>query len=38
MKVDEAAAILGVSPDADLEVLKQTFRKLALVWHPDKVN
>lgn len=38
MKVEEAAAILGISADADMELLKQTFRKLALVWHPDKVN
>lgn len=37
MKLDEAAAILGVSVDADLELLKQTYRKLALAWHPDKV-
>ena len=38
MKLDEAAAILGVSVDADLELLKQTHRKLALAWHPDKVQ
>lgn len=37
MDVDEAAAILGVPADADLELLKQTHRKLALAWHPDKV-
>lgn len=37
MKIDEAAAILGVSADSDLELLKQTYRKLALAWHPDKV-
>jgi curved DNA-binding protein CbpA len=37
MKLEEAAAILGVSVDADLELLKQTYRKLALAWHPDKV-
>mmetsp|Transcript_13450 Transcript_13450/g.22055 ORF Transcript_13450/g.22055 Transcript_13450/m.22055 type:complete len:1327 (+) Transcript_13450:42-4022(+) len=36
MKLDEAATILGVSADADLELLKQTYRKLALAWHPDK--
>jgi DnaJ-class molecular chaperone len=38
MKVEEAAEILGVSVDASVENLKQAYRKLALYWHPDKVN
>lgn len=38
MKLDEAAAILGVHPDTPIETLKQTYRRLALAWHPDKVN
>lgn len=37
MRLEEAAAILGVSINSDLELLKQTYRKLALVWHPDQV-
>eukprot|EP01041_Mallomonas_annulata_P001326 gene1326-2555_t len=38
MKLDEAAVILGVSIDADIEVLKQKYKKIALAWHPDKCN
>ena len=38
MKLDEAAAILGVPADADLELLKQTYRKMVMAWHPDKVR
>ena len=38
MKLDEAAAILGVHPDTPIETLKQTYRRLALAWHPDKVK
>jgi curved DNA-binding protein CbpA len=38
MRLEEAAAILGVSVHADLELLKQTYRKMALAWHPDKVD
>ena len=37
MKLEEAAAILGVSVDTSVENLKQTYRRLALHWHPDKV-
>lgn len=29
-------SILGVSPDASLNDIKKSFRKLALKWHPDK--
>lgn len=38
MKLEEAACILGVSVDTSVENLKSTYRKLALHWHPDKVN
>ena len=38
MKLEEAAAILGVHPDTPIETLKQTYRRLALAWHPDKVS
>jgi DnaJ-class molecular chaperone len=38
MKLEEAAAILGVHPDTPIETLKQTYRRLALAWHPEKVG
>ena len=38
MRLEEAAEILGVSVDTPVETLKQTYRKLALHWHPDKVR
>ena len=38
MKLETAASILGVSSDADLDTLKQTYRRLALAHHPDKVS
>ena len=38
MKLEEAAAILGVHPDTPIETLKQTYRRLALAWHPEKVS
>lgn len=38
MKMEEAAAILGIPVNADLEILKNTYRKMALAWHPDKVG
>lgn len=37
MKLEDAAGILGVPTDSDLEVLKQKYRKLALACHPEKV-
>lgn len=36
MKLEAAAAVLGVAVDADLETLKAAYRRLALRWHPDK--
>jgi curved DNA-binding protein CbpA len=36
MLLCEAAEILGVHPDAPIETLKQTYRRQALAWHPDK--
>lgn len=38
MKLEAAAAVLGVSVDADPETLKAAYRRLALRWHPDKCN
>lgn len=38
MKVEDAAAILGVPMDAPMDVLKKTYRNMALAWHPDKVR
>ena len=38
MKLEEAAAILGVSlDDITVDSLKQTYKKLALAWDPSKV-
>lgn len=38
MKLDEAAAILGVSlEDITIDGLKQTYKKLAHAWDPSKV-
>ena len=37
MRLDEAAAVLGVHPDTPIETIKQKYRRLALAWHPDKV-
>jgi DnaJ-class molecular chaperone len=37
MKLEEAADLLGVSIDTPVDILKQTYRRLALHWHPDKV-
>lgn len=36
MKLEAAAAVLGVAVDADPETLKAAYRRLALRWHPDK--
>ncbi|KAL0040043.1 hypothetical protein WJX79_003871 [Trebouxia sp. C0005] len=33
---EEAFDILGVEPDADEDIIKKAYRKLALKWHPDK--
>jgi curved DNA-binding protein CbpA len=38
MELKEAAAILGVPVDTPLDVVKQTYKRLALHWHPDKVR
>ena len=39
MKLDEAAAILGVSlEDITIDGLKQTYKKLAHAWDPSKVE
>jgi len=38
MRLDEAAKVLNVPVDADLETLKCAYRKMALKWHPDKVR
>ena len=36
MKLEAAAAVLGVAVDADPETLKAAYRRLALRWHPDR--
>lgn len=36
MFLGEAAAVLGVSLDANREAVNKAFRKLALRYHPDK--
>lgn len=39
MKLEEAASILGVSlEDITIDGLKQTYKKLALAWDPEKVG
>lgn len=39
MKLEEAASILGVSlEDITVDGLKQTYKKLALSWDPEKVS
>lgn len=39
MKLEEAASILGVSlEDITIDGLKQTYKKLALAWDPEKVR
>ena len=30
-----AYQILGVSPDAGIDEIKSTYRKLSVLWHPD---
>eukprot|EP00968_Pinguiococcus_pyrenoidosus_P016240 scaffold1541_cov256-Pinguiococcus_pyrenoidosus.AAC.28 len=35
LRVEDAARILGVSPDDDLETIKAAYRRLALKWHPE---
>ena len=36
MRVDEAAAALGVDRDISADDLKSVYRRLAIKWHPDK--
>jgi len=31
-------AVLGITPDASSEDVRQAYRVLALKWHPDKVH
>ncbi len=39
MKLEEAASILGVSLDEiTIDGLKQTYKKLAVAWNPEKVK
>jgi hypothetical protein len=39
MKLEEAASILGVSlEDITIDGLKQTYKKLAMAWDPEKVG
>lgn len=38
MKLEEAAEILGVKIDTPVDILKQTYRRLALQWHPDRCS
>ena len=38
MRLEEAAELLGVSKDASIEELKQSYRSLALNCHPGKVR
>ena len=38
MRIEEAAAILGISVDAPIEVVKQSYKVLALKYHPDKCS
>ncbi len=38
MRLEEAAEILGLSlDDITLDDLKQTYKKLSIVWDPEKV-
>ena len=38
MKVEEAAAVLGLDVNVSMEALKQKYRSMALSWHPDKCH
>jgi hypothetical protein len=38
MRLEEAATALGISlDDITLDSLKQTFKKLTVIWDPEKV-
>ncbi len=38
MRLEEAASVLGISlDDITLDSLKQTFKKLSIIWDPEKV-
>lgn len=34
--INQCYQILGLQPGASLEQVKQTYRDLAMVWHPDR--
>ena len=38
MRIEEAAAILGISVDAPIDIVKQSYKALALKYHPDKCS
>ena len=38
MKLEDAAIILGVSADADIDTLKQKYKKLNASWAQEKVK
>eukprot|EP00636_Phaeomonas_parva_P012590 CAMPEP_0118862588 /NCGR_PEP_ID=MMETSP1163-20130328/7739_1 /TAXON_ID=124430 /ORGANISM="Phaeomonas parva, Strain CCMP2877" /LENGTH=178 /DNA_ID=CAMNT_0006796505 /DNA_START=110 /DNA_END=642 /DNA_ORIENTATION=- len=38
MRIEDAARILGVEPNDDLDTIKAAYRRLALRWHPDKCD
>src|SRR5690349_6795557 len=36
--VDDYYELLGVQPGADVKELRRAWRKLALLWHPDRAG
>jgi len=36
--IDRCYEILGLQPGASLEQVKQAYRDLAMVWHPDRFS